>query len=324
MSGTVLALAGGVGGAKLVLGLSRVLGEGELVVVGNTGDDFNHLGLAISPDLDTLLYTLAGLADRSRGWGRQDETWKFMEALEQFGGPTWFRLGDSDLALHIERTRQLTAGDSLSAVTDRLRRRLGVATRILPMTDDPVRTRLRTSDGWLDFQDYFVRLRCEPVVQALSYVGAEAARPLVEVLDLLAGDSLRAVVICPSNPFLSIEPILAIPGMRAAIAGCRAPVVGLSPIIAGQAVKGPTAKMMRELGIEATAGAVARRYADLLDVFIVDQADAAASMPEGVARLLEQTLMTTLGDRERLARAVIQAADAARNGPRAAASGISR
>ena len=324
MSGTVLALAGGVGGAKLVLGLSRVLGGGELVVVGNTGDDFNHLGLAISPDLDTLLYTLAGLADRSRGWGRQDETWKFMEALEQFGGPTWFRLGDSDLALHIERTRQLTAGDSLSAVTDRLRRRLGVATRILPMTDDPVRTRLRTSDGWLDFQDYFVRLRCEPVVQALSYVGAEAARPLVEVLDLLAGDSLRAVVICPSNPFLSIEPILAIPGMRAAIAGCRAPVVGLSPIIAGQAVKGPTAKMMRELGIEATAGAVARRYADLLDVFIVDQADAAASMPEGVARLLEQTLMITLGDRERLARAVIQAADAARNGPRAAASGISR
>lgn len=324
MSGTVLALAGGVGGAKLVLGLSRVLGGGELVVVGNTGDDFNHLGLAISPDLDTLLYTLAGLADRSRGWGRQDETWKFMEALEQFGGPTWFRLGDSDLALHIERTRQLTAGDSLSAVTDRLRRRLGVATRILPMTDDPVRTRLRTSDGWLDFQDYFVRLRCEPVVQALSYVGAEAARPLVEVLDLLAGDSLRAVVICPSNPFLSIEPILAIPGMRAAIAGCRAPVVGLSPIIAGQAVKGPTAKMMKELGIEATAEAVAHRYADLLDVFIVDQADAAASMPEGVARLLEQTLMITLGDRERLARAVIQAADAARNGPRAAASGISR
>lgn len=311
MSGTVLALAGGVGGAKLVLGLSRVLGEGELVVVGNTGDDFNHLGLAISPDLDTLLYTLAGLADRSRGWGRQDETWKFMEALEQFGGPTWFRLGDTDLALHIERTRQLAAGESLSAVTDRLRRRLGVATRILPMTDDPVRTRLRTSDGWLDFQDYFVRLRCEPVVQALSYVGAEAARPLPEVLELLAGDTLRAVVICPSNPFLSIEPILAIPGMRAAIAGCRAPVVGLSPIIAGQAVKGPTARMMKELGIEATAGAVARRYADLLDVFIVDQADAGTVMPDGVECVLEHTLMTTLGDRERLARAVMQAADAA-------------
>ena len=311
MSGTVLALAGGVGGAKLVLGLSRVLGEGELVVVGNTGDDFNHLGFAISPDLDTLLYTLAGLADRTRGWGRQDETWKFMEALEQLGGPTWFRLGDADLALHAERTRRLAAGETLSAVTDRLRQQLGVATRILPMTDDPVRTRLRTSQGWLDFQDYFVRLRCEPVVQELSYVGAEAARPLPEVPELLAGDTLRAVVICPSNPFLSIEPILAIPGMRAAIAGCRAPVVGLSPIIAGQAVKGPTARMMKELGIEATAGAVARRYADLLDVFIVDQADAGTVMPDGVECVLEHTLMTTLGDRERLARAVMQAADAA-------------
>ena len=311
MSGTVLALAGGVGGAKLVLGLSRVLGEGELVVVGNTGDDFNHLGFAVSPDLDTLLYTLAGLADRTRGWGRQDETWKFMEALEQLGGPTWFRLGDADLALHAERTRRLAAGETLSAVTDRLRQQLGVATRILPMTDDPVRTRLRTSQGWLDFQDYFVRLRCEPVVQELSYVGAESARPLAEVPELLTGDTLRAVVICPSNPFLSIEPILAIPGMRAAIAGCRAPVVGLSPIIAGQAVKGPTARMMKELGIEATAGAVARRYADLLDVFIVDQADAGTVMPDGVECVLEHTLMTTLGDRERLARAVMQAADAA-------------
>lgn len=324
MTGTVLALAGGVGGAKLVLGLARVLGEGELVVVGNTGDDFNHLGLAISPDLDTLLYTLAGLADRSRGWGRENETWKFMEALEQLGGPTWFRLGDADLALHIERARWLAAGETLSAVTDRLRKQLGVATRILPMTDDPVRTRLRTSHGWLDFQDYFVRLRCEPVVQTLSYVGAEAARPLPEILELLAGDTLRAVVICPSNPFLSIEPILAIPGMRAAIAGCRAPVVGLSPIIAGQAVKGPTAKMMKELGIEATAAAVARRYGDLLDVFIVDQVDAAVVLPDGIERVLEQTLMSTLTDRERLARVVIRAADAASKSARAAATGTSR
>ncbi len=320
MTGTVLALAGGVGGAKLVLGLARVLGAGELVVVGNTGDDFSHLGLAISPDLDTLLYTLAGLADPSRGWGRENETWKFMEALEQLGGPTWFRLGDADLALHVERTRQLAAGEKLSAVTDRLRKQLGVATRILPMTDDPVRTRLRTSHGWLDFQDYFVRLRCEPVVQELNYVGAEAARPLPEILDLLADEKLRAVVICPSNPFLSIEPILAIPGVRAAIAACRAPVVGLSPIIAGQAVKGPTAKMMKELGIEAKAEAVARRYADLLDMFFVDQADAAAVLPDGVERVLEQTLMITLADRERLARAVIQAADAGTRRSRDAAT----
>lgn len=311
MTGTVLALAGGVGGAKLVLGLARVLNDGELAVVGNTGDDFNHLGLAISPDLDTLLYTLAGLADQSRGWGRRDETWRFMEALGQLGGPTWFRLGDADLALHVERTRRLMAGETLSAVTNRLRRELGVTTRILPMTDDPVRTRLRSGPGWLDFQDYFVRLRCEPMVQELDYVGADAARPLPEVLDILGSDDLRAVVICPSNPFLSIEPILAIPGMRAAIASCCAPVVAVSPVIAGQAVKGPTTKMMRELGLEATAAGVARRYADLLDAFVVDDADAATVVPDGVDLVAGKTLMTSLEDRERLARTVVAAADAA-------------
>jgi len=310
MTGTVLALAGGIGGAKLALGLSRVLGEGELVVVGNTGDDFNHLGLAISPDLDTLLYTLSGLADRTRGWGRRHETWNFMAALERLGGPTWFRLGDADLALHVERTRRLAAGEPLSVVTDHLRRALGVATRLLPMSDDPVRTRLRSGHEWLDFQDYFVRLRCEPVVQALTYAGADAARPLPEILELLGGNDLRAVVVCPSNPFLSIEPILAIPGMRAAIGECRAPVVAVSPIIAGRAVKGPTAKMMREFGLEATAAAVAQRYADLLDVFVVDSADVDAAVPEGVDRLSAKTLMTTLADRQRLARAVLAAADA--------------
>jgi len=310
VTGTVLALAWGVGGAKLALGLAHVLDEGELVIVGNTGDDFDHLGLAISPDLDTLLYTLAGLADESRGWGRQDETWKFMAALGRLGGPTWFRLGDSDLALHLERTRRLAAGETLSAVTDGLRRKLGVVSRILPMTDDRVRTRLRCDCGWLDFQDYFVRLRCEPAVQALDYVGAEAARPVPEVIDMLGGEDLRAVVICPSNPFLSIEPILAIPGMRTAIANCRAPVVAVSPVIAGQAVKGPTTKMMRELGLAASASAVACRYADLLDAFVVDEADAAMAAPEGVRLVTARTLMTCLADRRRLAQIVLAAADA--------------
>lgn len=310
MNGTVLALAGGVGGAKLVLGLAGVLDAGELVVVGNTGDDFRHLGLDISPDLDTLLYTLAGLADPSRGWGRSSETWRFMATLEELGGPAWFRLGDSDLALHVERTRRRADGETLSQVTDRLRRRLGVATRLLPMSDDPVRTRLRTASGWLDFQDYFVRLRCEPVVEELACVGADAARPLPEVLDILGSDALRAVVICPSNPLLSIEPILAIPGMRAAIRNCRAPVVAVSPVIAGEAVKGPTTKMMRELGLDATAATVARRYADLLDVFLVDEADAASVLPVGVALIATHTLMVTLEDRLRLARAVLAAADA--------------
>ncbi len=310
MSGTVLALAGGVGGAKLVLGLAHVLAEGDLVVVGNTGDDFEHLGLAISPDLDTLLYTLAGLADPARGWGRRDETWQFMAALERLGGPAWFRLGDADLALHVERTRGLAAGEPLSVVTDRLRRRLGVATRLLPMSDDRVRTRLRSGTEWLDFQDYFVRRRCEPVVAGLEYRGADTARPLPETLALLTGDELRAVVICPSNPFLSIEPILAVPGMRAALAACRAPVVAVSPVIAGQAVKGPTVKMMRELGLEATAQEVARRYADLLDVFVVDRTDAATTLPDGVDLMPARTLMQDLEDRKRLARTVLDAADA--------------
>lgn len=310
MSGKVLALAGGIGGAKLVLGLARVLGDGELVVVGNTGDDFNHLGFSISPDLDTLLYTLAGLADRSRGWGRRRETWKFMAALEQLGGPSWFRLGDADLALHVERTRRLASGESLTSVIDHLRRELGVATRLVPMTDDPVRTRLRSGREWLDFQDYFVRRRCEPAVEEIAYVGAESARPQPEILALLGGKDLRAVVICPSNPFLSIEPILAIPGMRSAIEQCAAPVVAVSPIIAGRAVKGPTAKMMREFGIEVTATAVARHYARLIDVFVVDEADVDAEVPGEVECVTASTLMVTLADRKRLARSVLAAADA--------------
>ncbi len=310
MSGKVLALAGGIGGAKLVLGLARVLGDGELVVVGNTGDDFNHLGFSISPDLDTLLYTLAGLADRSRGWGRRRETWKFMAALEQLGGPSWFRLGDADLALHVERTRRLASGESLTSVMDHLRRELGVATRLVPMTDDPVRTRLRSGREWLDFQDYFVRLRCEPAVEEIAYVGAESARPQPEILALLGGKDLRAVVICPSNPFLSIEPILAIPDMRSAIEHCSAPVVAVSPIIAGRAVKGPTAKMMREFGIEVTATAVARHYARLIDVFVVDEADVDAEVPGEVECVTASTLMVTLADRKRLARSVLAAADA--------------
>ena len=310
MSGPVLALAGGVGGAKLVLGLDRVLDPGALTVVGNTGDDFEHLGLAVSPDLDTLLYTLAGLADPVRGWGRRDETWTFIETLAGLGGPAWFRLGDGDLALHVERARRLAAGETLSSVTDGLRQRLGVATRLLPMTDDPLRTRLRTDAGWLDFQDYFVRLRCEPVVRELAYVGSGTARPLQEALALLEREDLRAVVICPSNPVLSIEPMLAMPALRAAIARCPAPVVAVSPVIAGQAVKGPTAKLMKELGLEATAAGIARRYADLLDAYVVDEADAAAEMPRGVECVVAKTLMTSLDDRMRVARAVLAAADA--------------
>jgi LPPG:FO 2-phospho-L-lactate transferase len=310
--GTVVALSGGIGGAKLVLGLSRILPPQDLLVVANTGDDFEHLGLAISPDIDTVMYTLSGLANPELGWGRRDETWSFMETLAALGGEDWFRLGDRDLAVHVERTRRLHAGESLSAITGDLCRRLGVACRVVPMSDDPVRTRVRTEQGWIAFQDYFVRRRCAPVVRELAFDGAEAARPQSDLLAALADPLLAAVVICPSNPFISIEPILAIPGIRAALRACRAPVIAVSPIIGGRAIKGPTAKMMQELGIEVSAASVAWRYGDLLDGYIVDHADAGSAV--GGPRVFPAaTLMTTLQDRESLARVVLDAAMALRS-----------
>lgn len=311
----VLALSGGVGGAKLALGLSRVLPAEELLVVANTGDDFEHLGLSISPDIDTLTYVLAGLDDAQRGWGRADESWNFMAALEGLGGETWFRLGDRDLALHVERTRLLGAGMTLSGVTDHVRRRLAIGPRILPMSDDAVRTRvLTTEEGWLDFQHWFVRLQCRPTVRELAFEGAAEARPHPDLLAALADPALRAVVICPSNPFISVGPILALPGLRAALAACAAPVIAVSPIIGGQAVKGPTAKMFTELGYGTpTAVGVAAQYGDLLDGYVMDARDAdEAALVAGPRVALAQTLMTTLEDRVALARAVLDLADALR------------
>jgi len=311
----VLALSGGVGGAKLALGLSRVLAPEALVVVANTGDDFEHLGLSISPDIDTLTYVLAGLDDAQRGWGRADETWHFMAALEGLGGETWFRLGDRDLALHVERTRLLRAGMTLGGVTEAFRRRLGIGPCILPMSDDAVRTRVLTAEeGWLDFQHWFVRLQCRPSVREIVFDGAAAARPHPEVLAALADPTLRAVVICPSNPFISVGPILALPGMRAALAACPAPVIAVSPIIGGQAVKGPTAKMFAELGHGTpTAAGVAAHYGALLDGYVMDRRDAAeAARVKGTRIALAQTLMTSLEDRVALARAVLDLADSLR------------
>ncbi len=304
----IIALSGGVGGAKLALGLSRILPAEDLLVVVNTGDDFEHLGLSISPDIDTVTYTLAGLANRELGWGRHDETWSFMETMESLGGETWFRLGDRDVALHVERTKRLRRGESLSAVTADLASRLGVQQRILPMTDDPVRTRLLTDDGWIDFQDYFVNRKCEPVVRELQFHGAETARAHPDFMAALASPALQAVVICPSNPFISVEPILAIPGVRDALAHCAAPVIAVSPIIAGRAVKGPTAKMMTELGLDPTAGTVAHRYSDLLDGYVIDNADMSEVVSIDARVTLAQTLMTTMEDREALARTVLDAA----------------
>jgi len=305
--GFVLALSGGIGGAKLALGLYRVLPPGALTVIANTGDDFEHLGLSISPDLDTVLYTLAGLDNPEIGWGRRGETWTFMAALEQLGGETWFKLGDGDLAAHVERSRRLRAGETLAAVTDDFRRRLGITARLLPMSNDPVRTRLLTEQGWLDFQDYFVRLHCAPAVREIAFAGAAVARPHPDFLAALADDDLRMVVICPSNPLISIDPILSAPGVRDALRSCRAPVVAVSPIIGGKAVKGPTAKMMAELGLPVDAASAARHYGDLLDHYIIDQADAGCVSGLDAPLTATRTLMESMADREALARVVLAA-----------------
>jgi LPPG:FO 2-phospho-L-lactate transferase len=304
----IIALSGGVGGAKLALGLARVMPPEELVVVVNTGDDFEHLGLSISPDIDTVTYTLAGIANREVGWGRHDDTWSFMETMEALGGETWFRLGDRDVALHVERTRRLGNGETLSVITADICRRLGIRSRVVPMSDDKVRTRLRTEEGWLDFQEYFVRRRCEPVVHELLFQGAGAARAHPDVLAALADPLLQAIVICPSNPFISVEPILAIPGVRQAMIDSPAPIIAVSPIIAGQAVKGPTAKMMQELGLDPSAGTVAHRYHDLLDGYVIDHADMSEVVSIDARVTLAQTLMRTIEDREALARTVLDAA----------------
>ena len=232
-NGHVLAFCGGIGGAKLALGLARVLPRGALTVAVNTGDDFEHLGLCISPDLDTVTYALAGIDNLETGWGRRDETWGFMQALAEVGGETWFKLGDRDLALHVERTRRLRNGETLSAITADIARRFGIESRILPMSDHRVCTMVRTCDGTLPFQRYFVEQQCAPAVAGFAFEGAAVAAPHPAILEALSDRRLRAVVICPSNPYISIDPILALPSLRAALKRAAAPVIAVSPIIGG-------------------------------------------------------------------------------------------
>jgi LPPG:FO 2-phospho-L-lactate transferase len=303
-NGSVLALSGGIGGVKLALGLQSVLAKGALTVVANTGDDFEHLGLCISPDLDTTLYTLAGLANAELGWGREGETWNFMAEFERLGGEGWFRLGDKDLAVHIERTRRLASGESLESIIATFARRLGIAARVVPMTSDRVRTVVETDEGALGFQQYFVRRRCEPRVLSIRYEGAQQARPPAAVVEALGSGEFECVVICPSNPYLSIDPILAIPGWRAALGACGTPVIAVSPIIGGRAVKGPTAKIMRELAIEVSPLSVARHYADILDGLVLDQIDESLASQSRIPVRIAQTMMQTLADKEDLARVV--------------------
>jgi LPPG:FO 2-phospho-L-lactate transferase len=297
----IVALAGGVGGAKLADGLAQVLAPDELTVVVNTGDDFTHLGLSISPDLDTVCYTLAGLANPQTGWGRADETWQVMGALAGLGAATWFNLGDRDLATHLERTRRLQAGETLSQVTAAFCCAWGVKPRVLPMTDDRAATVVITTDGEeLPFQEYFVLRQCQPMVKSFRFEGIERARPAPGVIESI--QSADAVIFCPSNPWVSIDPILGVPGMRQALAGRR--VVAVSPLIGGAAVKGPAAKMYQELGITPSALAVADHYRVLLAGFVLDTRDRAQA--EEIARwgiipCVTDILMPGAAERRRLA-----------------------
>jgi LPPG:FO 2-phospho-L-lactate transferase len=304
----VVALAGGVGGAKLAAGLQAHLGE-RLTVIVNTADDLERHGLLVSPDHDTVMYTLAGMANRDQGWGLEGETFRAAEMLERYGEETWFRLGDRDLATHVVRTRRLRAGDRPTAVALDLQRALGVTATILPMTDDDVRTEVRTEDGWLEFQDYFVRQHQEPAVHEVRFRDAEQARPTSEVRSALATAEL--VVVAPSNPIVSVGPILAVPGMREAMHAARArgvPVVAVSPIIAGKALKGPADRMLASLGHEPTALGVARLYAGWVDTFVLDLADAQLADEVavlGLEPLVTDTVMTDDAARARLAGVVL-------------------
>lgn len=286
-----------------------MLPPGTLTTVANTGDDFEHYGLHISPDIDTLTYALSGLQNEETGWGRRDETWSFMTVLSELGGETWFKLGDRDLALHLERTRRLNSGQRLSHITSDIARLLGVSSRILPMTDDRVRTQVLTEGGILEFQRYFVEAQCHPKVNGFIFDGADQARPHPDIIAAMKDPDLRAIILCPSNPFISIGPMLAMADFRSALAASEAPVIAVSPIIGGHAVKGPTAKMMKELGLQVDASAVAGHYRGLIDGFVVDTVDAALADRIEVPVDVQPTLMRGQADRERLARAVIDLAD---------------
>ena len=308
----VVALAGGVGGAKLAHGLAATLPPGQLTIVVNTGDDEEFHGLLVCPDHDTVLYTLAGLADRERGWGLAGETWSAAEMLARLAEPTWFALGDRDLGLHVHRTRRLREGARLTEVNRGIQRALGVATPILPMADEPVRTRVRTPDGWLHFQEYFVRLRQAPEVLELAFDGSAAARVTPEVTAAL--EAAEVIVICPSNPFVSIGPILAVPGMRDRIAAARSRgvrVAAVSPLVGGRALRGPADRMAVSLGGEASAAGVARAYAGLIDALLIDEVDAAEAPTVaalGVEPVVGPTVMVDEASRAALAAAAVAAA----------------
>jgi len=310
VSGHVLALSGGVGGAKLAAGLAAVLAPQDLTIAVNTGDDFEHLGLTICPDLDSVTYALAGLNDVDRGWGVAGETWQAMAMLRDLGEEDWFNLGDRDLGMHLARSWRLHAGESLSEVTARLTHSLGIAAAIVPMSDAPVRTQVETTDGWLDFQHWFVREQCRPAVRSVRFAGLPAA-PCPGFKTALFRDDLAAIVVCPSNPFVSVDPLLALDGVRARLLEKRVPIVAVSPLVGGKAIKGPLAKMLAEAGHGCDNRAIASHYAGLVDHWLIDEADAAEAhdlRASGVDVTVTATVMRSAEDRMRLAREALSAA----------------
>lgn len=309
----VLALTGGVGGAKLALGLTDILGADRLEIVVNTADDFQHLGLNICPDIDTLLYTLSGKNNQQLGWGLAGESWAAMDALEQLGGETWFRLGDRDLATHLWRTQALASGAALAQVTCDLAKRMGVEHNIHPMSDDPVSTIVHSDEGDLPFQQYFVRRQCAPAVSGFSFQGLDSASFNPAVSKLISTQAVRGIIICPSNPFVSVDPILKIPGLYESLKESGVPVIAVSPIVAGMAIKGPAAKMMGELNMPVTALAVAKHYAEqypgLLNHFVIDQSDGTLALQInelGITAATTATVMKTREDKKSLAEFVLQ------------------
>jgi LPPG:FO 2-phospho-L-lactate transferase len=304
----VAVLSGGVGGARFVQGLLDAIDPAGVTVVGNVGDDLEVFGLHVSPDLDTLLYTLGGVADEERGWGRADETWNALETAGKLGAEAWFQLGDRDLGLHLARAEALERGEPLSAITERFARALGIAAQILPATDDRLRTWIQTDDGELPFQEWFVHRRHEPEVLGVRFEGAGTAHAAPGVLDALAGADL--IVIAPSNPFVSVGPILAVDEILAAIAGRRAPAVAVSPLIGGRAVKGPADRMLRRLAGGSAPSHVAGCYRGLIDALVYDESDGEVELE--VRPIVTKTLMTDAASRRRLAEAALEAAAALR------------
>lgn len=307
----IVALAGGVGGAKLAYGLYHALPPENLTVIVNTGDDFEHLGLHISPDLDTVMYTLADLANPKTGWGMRDESWGMMAAMRRYGGPTWFNLGDQDLATHLLRTHWLRENQSPQQITEALCQRLGIRCSILPMSNQPIHTKVQTAAGELPFQTYFVEQRAAPIVTGLRFEGAEKATPSDELLEALQQADL--IILCPSNPLLSIDPILAVPKIRDALLETAAPKVGVSPIVGGQAIKGPAAKIMTELGLEVSPVGVARHLQAVLTGWVIDTIDHAhqdALEAMGLQILITETIMQSNEDRVKLAHEILGWAEA--------------